>query len=348
MKKSLLSFLFLSGIISATAQPVFTRSHLYDTGSRYAITTVIKADTINLDTTGSGIVWDLAHLIAGSTVNGTVHLPAGRPGIFNFPNATLCAEELSPNGTTTNSYYRVSDEAVSLIGTYESYNSDIKIQRYNPPLDQYRFPVSPGAAFEQQVDGILVYSIPGDTYGYFRKGSQSVVCDGYGTLITPKGTFENVLRIKTVLDYTDSLDLEDMRQVTGYLIERFDWISAASQGIPLLRCTRMTVNQLKTYSATMADLPVSSIQGTSAGLSFSLFSNPAREQQQLGILLPPTAGEELDAEINSFTGQQLAYFRALRPANGMVQVPLSGMAPGVYLLRLSGRNGSGVQRLVIL
>ena len=88
---------------------------------------------------------------------------------------------------------------------------------------------------------------------------------------------------------------------------------------------------------------LSTIAGASGALpGFSLYPNPAKAQVELTTdeLVPGTAWVLLDA-----LGQEL---RRGQMTNGKANITLTGLAEGLYMVRLEGPRNSAAQRLVVL
>ena len=76
-----------------------------------------------------------------------------------------------------------------------------------------------------------------------------------------------------------------------------------------------------------------------ASFAFNVFPNPASEQ------LNVTCGEEMRSiALFNTAGQRV---RQMEPCGSEVQIPLSGLPRGLYLLRVQTANGSAVRKVVV-
>ncbi|MCR5190958.1 MAG: T9SS type A sorting domain-containing protein, partial [Bacteroidales bacterium] len=78
---------------------------------------------------------------------------------------------------------------------------------------------------------------------------------------------------------------------------------------------------------------------TLAESTMNVFPNPASEQLNI------TCGEEMRSiALFNTAGQRV---RQMEPCGSEVQIPLSGLPRGLYLLRVQTANGSAVRKVVV-
>ncbi len=132
---------------------------------------------------GAGVTWNLSGLtpVAEGTI--TVVNPASTPYFSTFPTATFCAEVNPSSGGSAYIYERLSSSKweqlannYSGVGTGTDYTPD--------PETAVEFPMS-------YLNSVI------DTFQKVGGSANTVTItyDGYGTLITPFGTYTNVVRI---------------------------------------------------------------------------------------------------------------------------------------------------------
>jgi len=128
--------------------------------------------------------------------------------------------------------------------------------KYDNPDTYYEFPLTPGKIWASTASFSI--SIPQMVY-YSTRRTRSNVVDGYGTLITPFGSFQTV-RVKSTLNIHDSIYIDSLsigfpfnRDITEY-----KWLGK-DQGIPLLQVNEegslITANYRDIYR--MSALPLS-------------------------------------------------------------------------------------------
>ncbi len=344
MKKPLLLLtLWSTGLM---AQPTFNSTDMFGVNETFQSWDVTNAGTIDIGATGANSVWNFPDLISGTESTNTYLNPAGNPGVSNFPGANLCQAVTSLGGNPGYTYLKTTSQAFSIDGVWSSQQGTETISQLNPDMDIYRFPFTFNSSFTQPVGGTTTTQIAGVNYTYIRQGTQTVTCDGYGTLTTPLGTFNNVLRLKTVQVYSDSIDFQGIPQVFNYESIIHNWVSVESKGVTLLSHTSFSVNGSATISGTLSTIPTVGIAEASNKLNFNLFPNPAKDL--LMVQTPSLTNGNLVAEIFSITGQFIKKIELTNQQGSQFNFQLDGIESGAYLLRLSDKKSSGMQRFIVI
>ena len=117
--------------------------------------------------------------------------PDNVPGNADFPTADFVWRL---NGFETYNFYEVTDDSITLVGGVSLSGGEINfLTIYTNPEDGFQLPMTYG-------DNYTYYSEFDDYFlgNYIASGDRngSVEVDGFGTLITPDGTFEDVLRLR--------------------------------------------------------------------------------------------------------------------------------------------------------
>jgi hypothetical protein len=104
--------------------------------------------------------------------------------------------------------------------------------KYDVPDKYYQFPMNPGTNWSSTSN--FEISIPDFAYLGIQKSRTSIV-DGWGTLITPFGTFQT-LRVKSMITEYDSIYIDSISMGIPLLrnITEYKWL-AKDQGIPVLQ-----------------------------------------------------------------------------------------------------------------
>lgn len=189
------------------------------------------------------------------------------------------------------------------------------------------------------------YTCTGSNVGqpFSRTGNVTVTADGYGDLIMPYGTVQNVLRIHVDETWTDIVagqTLTGTTTVYGYF----------KPGFPTAIASVSTQNYAGTNSmaGTMLDPTLVSVNELSSSqLGLELFPNPATENVDLMFSSP---GGAVQAEVYSIDGKVVIAEQFTAQAAGIVRNTLNvgTLAPGTYSVKIQASNGSfGVQRLVV-
>lgn len=160
--------------------------------------------------------------------------------------------------------------------------------------------------------------------------------EGWGTLITPFMTHNNVLKVKTTLDQVDSVNYLGTAFGIPRKIVEYTWYDA-TYGLPVMKAEGLEV--LGTTSITTVryyDQRFASLPEESENLKVDLYPNPATDFISIASKVPITNYQLLDAQ-----GKVIAtdsYHQHISVAN---------LESGVYLIRLvSGNEVVGVKKFV--
>ena len=187
-----LLLIYCCGMNDANAQIVLDNSYKPAIGDDYV---TVSADTAGIfeGIPGPGQTWDFSNI---SLLNDPVTVVTGDPafgsGSSNFPGASLVT-------VVENAYTYVKAEGNSYF-TMGVFTQDA-IRKYTDMQKLMEYPFSFSSSF---ADDYKCYTTLQD--GEIRSnGNVTVTADAWGTLVLPSGTYSNALRIKTVINNTDSI-----------------------------------------------------------------------------------------------------------------------------------------------
>ncbi len=181
-------------------------------------------------------------------------------------------------------------------------------------------------------------------------GTITVTVDGYGTLITPAGTFTDVLRVQFLIE-AETIDYFS-EQPTGsemHSEEGYGFYSATYTGQLAFVGTYNYPNtsfQIGQYA-----LPASTAElgdlGNDGWSELMLFPNPATDVANVSIDL--NEAQIFEISILSLDGKVLkrqggTFFDA---GYNHVPISISDLAKGVYILRLYSDMGSATRKLIV-
>lgn len=182
------------------AQPTITSADMV-TGT-YTYTDVsFPQGTFSPGSPGANVTWNLANVQSSITGGGTVFYGVcpSIPECSTFPTANRYLSVLNPNGSQTddkNMYLVSSSQIEALGGRNETANSTLT---YTDTYIELKFPTVYLQSFTD------TSSVPVGSGGV-TSTSEVTTADGYGTLITPAGTYTNVLRVKKETILTNSFN----------------------------------------------------------------------------------------------------------------------------------------------
>lgn len=346
-KKGLLLFALLISMHQLTSQISIGKTDMPSPDDTVRISTGLNPDFINYQETGEDYVWDFSQLVPISqsvdtfvsmtdvhvfyqiSFFGSSNLVGKENNYIPIPNFPI-TEPLSFYNNT-NSYFGVAGEG------YLLYGIPIPL-KFDSPDILYQFPMefgNTGSSFAEYAFGL-------DNFGYTRKEiSRSNTVDGWGTLITPYGTFD-VLRLKSEVVEFDSLYIDSLgiglplsREYTEY-----SWLGKG-QKIPLLQITSSLIGAVATYIDSLRFPSAINDHINFKSGDVEIFPNPATDLINITFELLSTSDVEIS--IYNSNGIRVANDNLLNHGLGTVNVKLNmrqfGLKDGMYLLKVvSGKQ----------
>lgn len=211
----------------------------------------------------------------------------------------------------------------------------------------YRFPLT----YQQRDSSSSDFTANAPGLAFLRETQKRVnYADGWGTLITPFGTFD-ALRVVSTVRARDSVSVQGVpgMAVQQPVAREYKWLGK-NQGIPLLQVTtrlvagREVVTQVQ-YRDIYRRLPVLSTQPQLPETAVAAYPNPVGLGQPLRITLPTAGAVTLTA--TDITGR-LIFRQTHAAASRELLVPAAafGAFRGVAVVRVQTETGVAVRRVV--
>jgi len=185
--------------------PLFCKGQTL-TGSDFpvpgSIYTQVLADTTGVlpGNGGPGVNWDFSTLM--STLDTQVDsfmMPSETPYGGLFPTAQIALHQVNPS-TDYYVYYLDDGNEFQRIANVQP---DTVI--YSDPANEFPYPISYGNTFSDTYYSSYMTSVSGSSSTVHMCGTVSVNADGSGTLNLPSGTYNNILRVKSVREEYDTI-----------------------------------------------------------------------------------------------------------------------------------------------
>lgn len=279
-------------ILVVHAQPVLT-------GSAPKIGYMLEAYTgssVNPGNAGANVTWDFSTISLPNTASAMVVLPSTTPYYAQYSTSNFAIKIYS------GSY-----------NAYNYYNYD------NTKLDIMATNVGGFAETDHSLDNRLWVKLPfnyldaaADTWKIDTASyTDSIMYDGYGTLITPFHTFHNVVRVKALTYNT-----------TGLLNTTYTWFKSDSL---------FQIMSIDDNSSLVLDLPLpTSIKHTPNQKKVILYPNPA-----VNTITIDAGISDGTITITDVVGRQL---KSLPVKNKPVALDIADMNPGIYSYTLQDNN----------
>jgi PKD repeat protein len=245
--RKILTFAFSCAYVMCFSQPVYNSSNYASIGDVFNLTTAAPS-LANFSSTGANHTWNFGNLKGVCQQQLVFKDPQNTgfnlltwPYLFIGNNVNLAStndQSFSIGGlteTNNNNYFSksgssLSQKACSFSIAYNNASFDIK-NTYSSADVLYQFPLNYEDSYSS--NGGYVSQFPG-LYYVSKSIQRNNRVDGWGSLVTPKGTFSNCLRIHSDVTEKDSFSIQGtaIPSLTTNYIE-FRWLDP-STGYPVL------------------------------------------------------------------------------------------------------------------
>ena len=321
MKTCLLLLVFISNCVLAWAQPtlVFSNSSPVDGDAFAKHTCGVSAFTMG--SSGAFVTWNFSGL---SSITTDTVIYAGCTGSAfcdSFTNAYVG----SINGGNYQ-FFATDTNSFALAGVRITGGNIY----YAAPRTKLFYP----ATFNAAVNTAYSFYRSGySTYGY---GTDSIIADGYGTLVLPSGTYANVLRVHTISINIDSNIVGGIPSVDTFRTDIYAWYTPGFHN-PLLTMlydfTTLTsapeLAQIFYYTQLPEYTGVADIKN---GNSLQVFPNPATDE--LTIQLNANNAHPSTIAIFNVAGRTVLIQEATAGRSD-IRLDVSSLQSGMYFLRIS-------------
>ncbi len=202
MKKTGLLIAMLFFISSLFSQPVLNNSLNFTIGDTYRIDGYYDVPVIDPGEPGANKVWDFEEIVGEMFIEGEPAIcvdPATTPFADSAAAGAsqICTKSQNTGEFGPYEYFHTTgsfSDALG-IGWYEAGNTSYG--DYDPPHRYLSYPLAYGDSYDFNYD-YMSYHLDFGYYYYRDSGYVEVIADGWGSIITPLGTFPNVLRLKVI------------------------------------------------------------------------------------------------------------------------------------------------------
>lgn len=342
------------GILSMQAQDTLRSPDFADVGESFVMSIGSAFPGMNTASTGANFSWDFSLLGRTSQRIDTVFSPWETDSLLAFVYVNIPI-----NSNRANQAMRGKNFALGIVGLNNVYDyfykstTDFSQPGFGAVVNGtplpipyssrdfiYRFPLTynskDSSEFGYEVD---LSSTLGLYYKVEKKRNNFV--DGWGTLITPYGTFD-ALRIKSTIIEIDSVFIDTLGMGVKFppvTTVEYKWL-AHNSGLPLLQINTSGTGQVSqiVYQDSAHFTAVNEIP--SAAQDVSLFPNPSYGQFFLKYLLNTNANVQMS--MYSITGELVKTFADEMNFAGenikMFDVSNEGLSEGNYILKIFTEN----------
>jgi hypothetical protein len=279
---------------------------------------------------GQGQTWNFAGATSDSSYTETNLAPVDAVGGSNFP---LASYGLQVAGTPSASFFVGSSVALQQIGQYAG--DDITgalIATYNNAMDVMQFPASLNSAFNDPYQ----VGITSPFLNFSIDGTNDVLVDGSGTLTTPTGTYNNVLRVKSINNY-QYIGLPPLPgTVTSGTTTSYMWVSPNFPGYMLMNYSIDVQGTSSDTTITYSANPLA-IQNV-ANQTLQISPNPANSFVTVGF---PSGAELNRVEVLDLSGRVVST-ETVNGKSNRLTFSTATFTNGVYIVRAIDTKGAAV------
>lgn len=287
--KSVLFFFATPAIL--LSQIVIDQNDMPQPGDTIRLSSTIDYGTFNYEETGNDFIWDFSSLLPVTQKVDTFVDFDETPWVYQliFWGSSNLAKEMMgfdqyPGFQITDAYefYKTSSSDFRLVGNAATLNGIPFPNKFDAPDIIFKFPMNPG-----NVDSSFSsYDIALTGIGYAGGWKKRVnYIDGWGTLITPYGSFQTI-RVKSEVDQYDSIYIDTLGYGIPYLqyFTEYKWLGDGF-GEPL--CTFTENGPITTIDY------IDSVRNLIIGI-------PETQQQDNPLrIYPNPVGDELNIQFTS-------------------------------------------------
>ncbi|MFN1217519.1 T9SS type A sorting domain-containing protein [Chryseobacterium kwangjuense] len=326
MKKTLLMSwaLLIFSFSAINAQPTLTSADII-TGTFQYTEIGFNQGVYNPGNGGANVTWNFSN-VQGTT--GGVKIKYGTcPGIAectSFPTANMYAVTMDNNGNQSDdkNLFRKTSTLFEAVGA-RNLVTNYTLTYTDTPIE-LKFPTT----YLQSFTDTSSYTINGIT----TTTNDVITADGYGTIITPAGTYTNVLRVKK--ESLITISFPGVPNSVTQLIT-YTWYKNNREQIAGFSVTNMIspISQPAPSSFQYTNNLVLAVNETSAKKSVpAVYPNPVKDGK---IWIDIKDDEIRSVDIFDMTGKKVLTQSAeqLRQNEGKYEMDLHGVSDGYYILK---------------
>jgi hypothetical protein len=289
---------------------------------------------------GANGTWNFSGISAtGTSYTYNVISPSSTPFSGSFPGATIIVSNTS---FETYSFYHIDNTSYDYLGSASVNSGVTTITPFTKSETFLVFPVSYNSSFSDNFS----YSFQTSGYTFSTAGTISGVADAYGTLLLPQGTFNNVLRVKTIQDYSNTNDIPGSQPGNSQILT-YSWYDAGTR-YPLLTITYTTSGTNTTKSVYYYDY-LTSANKYKDPKTFEIisYSNPAKDIITVDFCIPGTS--DVFFSLFDLTGKNIITQTRPNLAKGRYihKIDTENLLPGIYIIQAKTENNVITKKVVL-
>jgi hypothetical protein len=337
MKKKLLNLMAGSFVLICSvsiAQPTLTATGINPVlGDNL---TYFNGNYVGPGPSGANQTWNLSTISGTSGGLTTIVTPASTTNGSSFTTSSVAAENTSSG---TNNYYKTSAIALQNSGI----DAGGIVITYSDFEDYLRFPVSYTNSF---TDTWAATFFSGTQF--WRTGNTTATADSYGTLITPNGTYTNVMRVHFVQIYQDSAYF-GTPFITTYNNDQYFWYKEGVH-LPIAGVYTLTSSSGGPYTGGFynSTVVVGINEVSNHITSSNVFPNPAVDLITINFEL--TENKKVTIQLFNSLGQEMEINQSTNGSKGLnsIQLNIATLPEGIYFAQLLLEGNTAVTKQFVV
>lgn len=365
--KNIFTFLLCFSLHSLTAQITIDQDDFANAGDTARMSVAVWNPLLNFSATDTNYTWDFSSLQWQSQYVDQFLNPlnTGVTYAFTFSNTSInpyrsnIAKTADNTLTTIPVLSSVFTDGINFFyktsSLYRQRGLGMKVSGFSTPVPMtnpdtlYHFPMNYGTQDSAYSD----YRVFVPQLGvYVHKQHRVNKVDGWGTLITPFGTFD-ALRVRTEIRGSDSLYIDTLNsgfKVNNEIQREYKWFGK-NQFEPLLQINTQAgvfgqfpgfefVTRI-VYRDSVRFLPTGIFDMAKDELQFSVFPNPSNGSFFVSV---PADLTSASIKLTDVSGRLILQREMNMPTE---QVNTEVLAKGIYILNLQSNKGTASKKLVV-
>lgn len=337
--------------IASFAQPTINSGDV--TPSIGSSITGADATYVDPGSAGANQTWDLSGMVPDIVSTNTFLAPSGLPGSDSFTGATHGVYTPIDGTDVIYGYLSFDNNQLEDLGYYATGPELDMLYYYPNPKTLLVFPLEFNNSFSDTYQSEVEIQDESGTMLSVETGTIDALVDGYGTLITPEGTYEDVLRIQYNREGTTVVSLAGNQLFSSETTSTEYQYYKSGYPIPLasVRTTVITamgnVVEDSQSGGYFIGLNVGLAENESPFNSVQVYPMPA--STHIELQLNAKAGAKTDFTLLSNTGKTVHLWNrhVLNEGHNQLRLELPQLAAGIYLLQINTPQGMYTERVVI-
>ncbi len=259
---------------------------------------------------------------------------------------TLYCDSFSGSNLSTHDNYGYYEYYVGDAGQFAEVGEgdSYVLTYYTDPLALLKYPMSIDTV---AIDTYFSYT---PAYAYYDYQADTMIGDGYGTLILPSGTYNNVLRVHLIAMNDDSDISVTPAVVTHARNDIYMWWTPGFHNPLLIMGYDTSVStsiEFVSYYTKPALVPSSVKEVLPVG-DVRIYPNPVRDRVNISYASPNR--QEVSVAVTDMSGRLVGddIKQTVNEGANTISYPLSSLPSGIYLLRLQTGDGVIVRKFQVV